>query len=221
MNRTVLILFVGVGVLAIGGLGLLLWPGVQVDPHALLGPAWGMQHPMHSMHDRPGTMHSRDGMIRGWMQGLHQTCMSWFNGSESQAPGKGRTDSGNVGVQKAPSSSPDGESSGSQDDGEVELQTTVRGGFAYRGANGSIRDERNPELVVRVGREVTLKLVNDDGVAHDLVIPALGVRSEVVSRRGEVATLRFTPEEAGSYAYYCSLPGHRVAGMEGRIVVEG
>ncbi|RJQ12378.1 MAG: hypothetical protein C4558_01875 [Dehalococcoidia bacterium] len=41
----------------------------------------------------------------------------------------------------------------------------------------------------------------------------------VAADAGQVATIEFTPTEAGTYVFYCTVPGHREAGMEGKLVV--
>lgn len=41
----------------------------------------------------------------------------------------------------------------------------------------------------------------------------------VAAEAGHAATIEFTPTEAGTYVFYCTVPGHRVAGMEGKLVV--
>lgn len=41
----------------------------------------------------------------------------------------------------------------------------------------------------------------------------------VAAEAGHAATVEFTPTETGTYVFYCTVPGHRAAGMEGKLVV--
>jgi plastocyanin len=63
----------------------------------------------------------------------------------------------------------------------------------------------------------TIEMPNKSGIQHDIVIDGLG-KGEVVSS----GTSSFKAElEAGkSYTYYCSVPGHRQAGMQGTLTVK-
>jgi plastocyanin len=65
--------------------------------------------------------------------------------------------------------------------------------------------------------EVTVKMANKSSTPHDIVIDGKG-KGEVV-KDGGVSQFKasFT---AGSYTYYCSVPGHRQAGMEGKLTVK-
>jgi plastocyanin len=76
---------------------------------------------------------------------------------------------------------------------------------------------RPAEIRIRVGQSVNLELANRGGVVHDLTIPALGFQAAVQPGRQSTAGLR--APAAGTYEYYCSVPGHREAGMGGRLVV--
>jgi hypothetical protein len=77
---------------------------------------------------------------------------------------------------------------------------------------------RPAELRVKAGEGVNLNLRNSGQILHDLYVPALGFRVTVPPGREVVAGL---PEAApGSYEFYCTLPGHREAGMRGTLVVE-
>jgi uncharacterized cupredoxin-like copper-binding protein len=79
-------------------------------------------------------------------------------------------------------------------------------------------------FTVPAGQEVTVELTSEGGVEHDFVIEDLdGEDVEVVhADPGETATGTFTIDDAGSYTFFCEVPGHRQAGMEGPLeVVEG
>lgn len=73
------------------------------------------------------------------------------------------------------------------------------------------------ELTVTVGEPVNLSLVNAGDLAHDLVIPDLGVRLAVGP--GRQATTGIEIDEAGTYQYLCTFPGHAAAGMTGLLTV--
>lgn len=212
MKQAMMFLLIGIFIVGIGAFGFFLFFGGFHHMIPLSTPAWGMHHHMDSMH-------GQDSMMQGWMQSLHNVCMSWMEDATAEQEQQD--------VSKNPER-PDESSERSlkeqvesENSPVFELQTTIQGGFAYQGLNDSIQNQVNPALRVRKGQQVMIEVVNGDGVPHDLVIPALGRRTKLLSRRGARATLRFTPDQEGTYAYYCSVPGHRAAGMEGRIVVEG
>ncbi len=66
---------------------------------------------------------------------------------------------------------------------------------------------------------VTFELVNEADVVHNVTVEELDDLEVVEVGAGETATGTVTLEP-GSYTYYCSIPGHREAGMEGTITVE-
>ena len=103
---------------------------------------------------------------------------------------------------------------------EFTLQTAmVDGKMVYLGVGGEIDSMVNPDLVVAEGVAVVIELVNGDGMPHDLAVPELGAQSTLLISKAQVTTLQFTSEKSGSYAYYCTVSGHRQAGMEGKVVV--
>lgn len=66
-----------------------------------------------------------------------------------------------------------------------------------------------------------LRLVNEGLLFHDVTVEELGDRTVVGASGGETAEGR-VELEPGTYTYYCSVPGHRLAGMEGTLeVAEG
>jgi plastocyanin len=74
-----------------------------------------------------------------------------------------------------------------------------------------------PEEVSASAGTVEFELVNVGAVEHDLVIEEAGDTEVVFPDAGETATGSIELE-AGTYTYYCSIPGHR-ATMEGTLEV--
>lgn len=104
------------------------------------------------------------------------------------------------------------------------LQTgLVDGRMVFIGAGEAIDGLVNPDLVVQAGDTVRLTLINKDGMSHDLAIPDLKVQTPLISRKGAVATVEFTVTDGqtGIYNYFCTVPGHRQAGMVGNVIVAG
>ena len=99
------------------------------------------------------------------------------------------------------------------------------------------------QLAVPANQPVRLTLVNDGVLEHDFTIREIAVAdvhapaaseaddhamSEDVHdlalhvaapASGGQAVLEFTPTEAGEYEYYCTVSGHKEAGMVGTLVV--
>ena len=92
-------------------------------------------------------------------------------------------------------------------------------GLAFVGVGGTIDGQVNPKLVVAEGAVVQITLVNGDGALHDVVFPDFGGATEQVASKGASTTTVFKADKAGEFAYFCSVPGHRQAGMEGLLVV--
>lgn len=68
--------------------------------------------------------------------------------------------------------------------------------------------------------EVAFELVNDDDVFHDLTVEELGDQTVAEADPGvtDTGTVALEP---GDYTFYCSVPGHREAGMEATVAVTG
>lgn len=68
------------------------------------------------------------------------------------------------------------------------------------------------------GRPVTLVLDNSAGeTEHVIFFPALDLR--VFAKAGEIVRKTVVFDKAGDLAFVCDLPGHREAGMEGKLAV--
>ena len=73
-----------------------------------------------------------------------------------------------------------------------------------------------PTIEAEAGEALEIELTATDA-EHDFVIDELD--AHIGADAGETATGGFVAEDAGTYAYYCSVAGHREAGMEGELVV--
>ena len=73
------------------------------------------------------------------------------------------------------------------------------------------------EIRVEAGEDIAIVLTAED-ILHDFTIDELD--AHVAADRGETKEGGFTAEEPGRYTYYCTVAGHREAGMEGTLVVE-
>jgi nitrite reductase (NO-forming) len=105
-------------------------------------------------------------------------------------------------------------------DVSVTLTTGIAGGkLVFIGVGGDIDGVINPDLTFQPGQVVQLTLINGDGTQHDLIAPDLGAATDIVTELGASSGTVFKVGEEGTYDYWCSLPGHRAAGMEGRIIV--
>jgi nitrite reductase (NO-forming) len=78
------------------------------------------------------------------------------------------------------------------------------------------------QIQAEVGDTVVITLVNDpnNAASHDLKIDAFGIMTDLIAP-GEQDSITFTVDKAGTFAYYCTVPGHRQLGMEGSLVVTG
>lgn len=93
------------------------------------------------------------------------------------------------------------------------------GRMSFVGVGGAIDGVVNPELTVRAGDAVRLVIVNDDDMHHDIAIPDLNVHAPLLVGREQAAELTFQAGQPGTFAYYCTVTGHREVGMEGELIV--
>jgi plastocyanin len=107
-------------------------------------------------------------------------------------------------------------------DVEFTLKTAAEGGkLVYIGVGGDIDGVINPDLIVQPGDVVRIVLVDGDGMPHDLFFPDWDVKSDYVVKIGDEKELVFEvgDMQPGTYVYYCTVPGHRQAGQEGKSIV--
>ena len=76
---------------------------------------------------------------------------------------------------------------------------------------------RPGEIHAAAGQAVNIILANRGAIVHDLTIP--GLRFQLSAQPGQLREASLSPSVPGTYEFYCSVPGHREAGMVGRLVV--
>jgi len=100
-------------------------------------------------------------------------------------------------------------------------------GPAASGPGGTLKLAASPNelafdttsLTTKVG-EVTIDFENPAALEHDVKIEQNGKQiggTETIRESKTTATVELSP---GTYTFYCSVPGHREAGMEGTLVVK-
>lgn len=102
-----------------------------------------------------------------------------------------------------------------------------------------------PALVeVTAGQPVRLTFENEDAMEHDLSVVEIPLTLmsadsdatsmpghdmsgmadvpdlHVAAGMGQNASVEFTPSKPGTYEFYCTVPGHKEAGMVGTLVVK-
>lgn len=95
------------------------------------------------------------------------------------------------------------------------------GKMIFVGVGGGIDGVTNPILHANVGDTMEITLTSGEGAEHNIVFPDFNVESEHVLGKGASVTLTFVVDKGGSFVYFCNLPGHRQAGMEGKFDVTG
>jgi uncharacterized cupredoxin-like copper-binding protein len=74
-------------------------------------------------------------------------------------------------------------------------------------------------LQLPVGKPVTIVLDNKGQLDHDVTIPSLGISLKAAA--GKSASQTVTATKAGTFDFLCSIPGHKEAGMQGKVQVGG
>jgi nitrite reductase (NO-forming) len=97
----------------------------------------------------------------------------------------------------------------------------IDGKMVFVGVGGDIDGMINPTLKASVGDTVEIALSSGEGAEHDIAFPDFNAVSEHVSGKDKTVALSFNVDKGGSFVYFCDLPGHRQAGMEGKFEVSG
>ncbi|HMB61780.1 MAG TPA: PVC-type heme-binding CxxCH protein [Eudoraea sp.] len=98
-------------------------------------------------------------------------------------------------------------------DHEYYLEASMLGYFALDGT-------RNPTLQANKGDRVRITITNGETMTHDVAMESLGIKSRTLLEKGSSTSIAFWAESDDTY--YCTIPGHRAAGMVGKFeLVEG
>jgi outer membrane protein assembly factor BamB len=73
------------------------------------------------------------------------------------------------------------------------------------------------ELSIAADTDVTITVVNKGALQHDFIIENTDFGTEILD--GGASTELVVNLSAGTYTYFCSVPGHREAGMQGTLTV--
>lgn len=112
-------------------------------------------------------------------------------------------------------------SSGGGQTVEYTLESGMADGkMVFLGKGGAIDGKVNPDLTANPGDPVKVTLISGEGAEHNINFEGIANGlSENVKGAGNSVTMEFSPDQAGTFPYYCTIPGHRQAGMEGKFIV--
>jgi uncharacterized cupredoxin-like copper-binding protein len=122
--------------------------------------------------------------------------------SAAAKPGKDTGVLGTIGVQRS-------NRTAQAENGELDIPADPGGGLAYTFASAEAE-----------AGAVKIRSKNDSSVDHNIAVQGQGV-----DEKGPVVKDGATSEvdvdlDAGEYTFYCSVPGHRQGGMEGKLTVQ-
>jgi len=108
--------------------------------------------------------------------------------------------------------SPPPSSSGEDTSQEITRITVEGDEFSFSPAN----------FTVKAGKTVELTFRNVGRAPHNLIVDELGLATKTIGGGKTDIVAFLAPDSAGSLTYtlYCSIPGHREAGMVGTITIE-
>jgi plastocyanin len=133
---------------------------------------------------------------------------------ESAAEGEG------AGSEETEATGEEAEKPGSNEEGaKAEAGTSGPGGTIELAADESELKFDKTELTTKPGK-VTIDFTNPSSIPHDVEIEVEGKElggTEEITKSKATATVELEP---GTYTFFCSVPGHREAGMEGTLVVK-
>jgi plastocyanin len=129
-------------------------------------------------------------------------CLRTWSRARTGAPGKDTGALSSVGVAKA-------QGTAKETNGTLSIPADPNGGLSYKFANATA-----------TAGKVTIDSKNDASIGHDIAIEGNGVGEHgKVVQGGGTSTITATLKP-GTYTFFCSVPGHRQGGMQGKLVVK-
>jgi nitrite reductase (NO-forming) len=116
------------------------------------------------------------------------------------------------------SSGPSGTSSG-MPNGSPASFTLKAFMTGFLGVGGAINGVRDPTLAVGWGDTVTITVIDGEATVHNFHLDGYNLQMRNLTKINDSASVNFRATIQGDFAYYCAIPGHREAGMEGTLVV--
>lgn len=100
------------------------------------------------------------------------------------------------------------------------LRTSIANGkLVYIGDAGPIAGKVNPDLEVPANAVVQINVINGDGATHDIAVPQFEAKSDQFTGKGAATSIVFRAGKDGTFEYLCTIPGHKAAGMFGKLIV--
>ena len=78
-----------------------------------------------------------------------------------------------------------------------------------------------PEQLTASAGEVTFVLTSEPSVRHTLAIEEVNSGDPIVEAEAGETAMGSASLDTGTYTFFCEVPGHREAGMEGTLEVTG
>jgi len=73
------------------------------------------------------------------------------------------------------------------------------------------------EITVNEGEKIRLVVENTQNIRHTFTLPEFGIDEKLGS--SQTVTIDFIADKSGTFEFFCTVLGHRPAGMEGSLEV--
>jgi uncharacterized cupredoxin-like copper-binding protein len=73
------------------------------------------------------------------------------------------------------------------------------------------------DVTIAAGTAITLSLLNTGVAAHNFSVDELGISVDLAPSETQTVSVN---APAGTYEFYCNVPGHKEAGMVGTLTVQ-